>query len=286
MVAAQETAYLEMFLAMNMNIPENGLHFRNLAWEGDTVYEQPRELNFGSWEDQLRRVHASVIVAQFGQSESLEGKQALPRFIQAYEKLLDAFAVATQRIILWSPTPFETSQSLVPDLSNRNEDLRSYVEAIRTLARKRGYLFVDLFSNWRGAEARSSHFTRDGLHLNARGHWLAAREFLKQVGLKEPSSIITVDPESGVVSPPNLEQLRKLIREKNRLWFDYWRPMNWAFLRGDRIEQPSSRDHRNPTVRWFPLEMEKFLPLIQEKETEIGKVARDARQSATVNPEK
>ena len=63
---------------------------------------------------------------------------------------------------------------------------------------------------------------------------------------------------------------RQAIIEKNQFWFDYWRPMNWAFLHGDRTEQPSSRDHRNPNIRWFPQELEKFQALIQQKEGEIA----------------
>ena len=78
-----------------------------------------------------------------------------------------------------------------------------------------------------------------------------------------------MDAETGMLAPARYEQARQAILRKNRLWFDYWRPMNWAFLAGDRTEQPSSRDHRDPSMRWFPKEMQEFLPLIQEKESEI-----------------
>ena len=50
--------------------------------------------------------------------------------------------------------------------------------------------------------------------------------------------------------------------------------MNWAFLGGDRIEQPSSRDHRDPKVRWFPGELEQFGPLIEQAEAMIGELAK------------
>src|SRR6266704_1392773 len=130
MVAAQENAYLETFLTLGF--AERSPRFRNLAWEGDTVYEQRREMNFGSWQEQFKRVlgdSASVIFAQLGQMESLEGKAALPRFLQAYEKLLDHFSHQTTRIVLLSPPPFEKAPAPLPDLSPRNEDLRLYVEA-------------------------------------------------------------------------------------------------------------------------------------------------------------
>ena len=72
-----------------------------------------------------------------------------------------------------------------------------------------------------------------------------------------------------------LEQLRQAVIAKNRLWFNYWRPQNWAFLGGDRIEQPSSHDHRDPKIRWFPQEMEKYPKLIAEKEKQIESLASE-----------
>jgi hypothetical protein len=45
--------------------------FRSMAWEGDTVYEQWRDLNFGDWKAQLDAAGAGIVIAQFGQVESL-----------------------------------------------------------------------------------------------------------------------------------------------------------------------------------------------------------------------
>jgi hypothetical protein len=76
---------------------------------------------------------------------------------------------------------------------------------------------------------------------------------------------------SGIVPAGINPKLLKLIREKNLLWHDYWRPTNWAFLYGDRTVQPSSRDHMNPNVRWFPQELEHYRALIAAKENEMMK---------------
>ena len=110
-----------------------------------------------------------------------------------------------------------------------------------------------------------------------------ARETASQLGLgditvgfplTDPSIIkfqpVQANPATGGLRPDSAERLRALIRAKNRLWFDFWRPMNWAFLHGDRTEQPSSRDYRDPKVRWFPAEMDRFLPLIEAKEKAIA----------------
>ena len=89
---------------------------------------------------------------------------------------------------------------------------------------------------------------------------------------------------SGLDRPnnPELHQLLDLIIAKNRLWFDYWRVQNWAFLAGDRTNQPSSRDHLDPAKRWFPEERERFLPLIEAKEREIDALA--AKLVTNANP--
>jgi hypothetical protein len=265
MVATQENGYMEMLL--QLSCAAEHIRYRNMAWEGDTVYEQRRDLNFASWSNQLQRVGATIVVAQFGQSESLQGKEKVSQFIRAYEKLLDTFEAQRRRVVVLSPTPFEKTDSF--DLTTRNDDLKIYVEAIRDLAKQRAYPFVDLFRPLRKSAGGEPHLTRDGLHLTARGHWLAAQETGRQLGWSAPEIRLTMDASSGTISPPKFERMRQAIREKNQLWFDYWRPMNWAFLHGDRIEQPSSHDHRNPKVRWFPQEMEQFLPLIEAKEREV-----------------
>ena len=249
-LAAQESGHLEAILSSSS--AGKRVLFRSLSWEGDTVHEQPRPLNFGSWRDQLSRAGASVIFAQYGQVEALEGKAGLERFTAAYDRLLGEFSNATRRIVVVSPFPYEKPAAPRPDLSTRNEDLRLYVESIRAIAANRSLVFVDLF------EARfDGPVTRDGLHLSVAGHETVAREIARRL---------------GVVPKGDLEPLRLAIRKKNRLWLDTWRPLNWAFLNGDRIEQPSSRDHVDKRVRWFPVEVQQRLALLRREEAAIEKL--------------
>lgn len=272
-VAAQQNASLETLLTLSC--APRMAHFRSLAWEGDTVFEQPREMNFGSWQEQLRRVGATVIFAQFGQMESLDGQSSLPKFIVAYEKLLEQFRKQTPRIVLLSPTPFERATSPLPDISLHNKHLGLYVEGVRELARNRSCRFIDLFTPLRASASNGLHWTDNGVHLGQIGHWAVARETLRQLGGGETTERVQANPASGALRPGSAERLREMIQAKNRLWFDYWRPMNWAFLHGDRTEQPSSRDHRNPKVRWFPDEMEMFPKLIEAREQEIARLAAE-----------
>lgn len=108
-------------------------------------------------------------------------------------------------------------------------------------------------------------------------HWDAAQAFASQLGIaNRVASIkwydINEDDDAGL-EPAYAESLRKAIRQKNDLWFRYWRPTNWAFLYGNRQSTASSRDHTNPSRRWFPEELQSALPHLEEAELRIQEAA-------------
>jgi hypothetical protein len=104
--------------------------------------------------------------------------------------------------------------------------------------------------------------TRDGFNLS--------QHSLRSFALHIASAI---SPRGASPEVIDTSPLLAAIRAKNKLWHEYWRPSNWAFLYGDRTAQPSSRDHLNPQVRWFPAELEKYHGLIRAKEREIWQQA-------------
>jgi len=229
MVVMRDQPDLELLVRRQPGL--SGVRFRSLAFEGDTVFEQFRQLNFPTWEDQLASVGATVVIAQFGKMESLDGPDAAPAFAAAYEKLLDRLAGGTRRVLLLAARPPKGSPAQV---------VAPYNTAARALARQRGWPFLDL----------------DRLSL--------AEAATGTLGFT-------------TVPPPD-PSLVALTRKKNWLWFHYWRPQNWAFLHGDRTEQQSSRDHRDPTIRWFPEEMKQWLPLVAARDLEIQQAIDPHRQ--------
>ncbi|WP_221622296.1 family 16 glycoside hydrolase [Larkinella rosea] len=240
--------------------PTTKLHVWNLGWDGDTAFEQFRDVGFGKWGRNLDSLGANVVFAQFGQMESLEGTNEIPRFIAAYQTLLDGIRKTGRSIVLLSPIPFEPDRSyLTPEGKSDNllktAPVEAYADAIKKLAESEGYGFVDLFHPVRSSASFGS-LTTNGLHLNPDGQRLVAELILK--GLNLPGAF------SG-----NLTPLREEILTKNVLWFNYWRPSNWAFLNGDRITQPFSHDWKDKTRRIFPEEMKAFEPLIREAEQRI-----------------
>ncbi len=298
MVAMSEYGYLELLLTRAL--PEHHLKFRNLAWEGDTVFEQRRDLNFPPLEAQLEQVGATVVLCQFGQMESLAGKEKLPEFVAAYEKLIAQMSGGRgkRRVVILSPHRFENAplnwnlemnaETWRIDLNKtgRNENAAQYVHQIRALADKSEAKFLNLFPL---RETDDTQITRDGVHLDgtiSEGHGELARETARQLGVAfEPFLPLYDDPDlrsvAWTLGRPGFQLFElslKTIRAKNRLWFDYWRVQNWAFLAGDRTEQPSSRDHVDRTKRWFPAEREQFLPLIEAKEQEIWTLAAKLAQ--------
>ncbi len=188
------------------------VRFRNLGKEGDTVFEQARDLNVPPLEAQLDRTGATVVVASFGRMEALATGEA--EFAAACERLLDRCAAGKRRVVLLEPS-------------------QGFAAAQKALAARRGWLW----------------WPRTSL------------------------------PE-GLTAVKTPAVLTQALREKNTLWFHYWRPQNWAFLGGDRTEQPSSRDHVDRSKRWFPAEMEQWLPLIEGKERHVAALAASPRSVA------
>ena len=248
--------------------PDAKLKVRNFGWEGDTVFEQWRDGGAAGkldpsqswrqqrdWRQQLAEVGATVVIAQFGQMESLAGVEKLPAFIAAYEKLIAEFTEGGRRVVLVSPLRFEKStQPLAPDLTRNNTAVRAYVDAIRSLAAKLGLTFIDLTQLTPDAQP----LTDNGYQLNEKGHRIVAAHIAKSLG-------ISTKRESDT------EGVRSAVIEMERLWFDYWRPMNWAFITGDRTTQAFAMDWKDKKKHLFPEEMKDFVPLVQQADENIWK---------------
>ncbi len=269
MVEISECGYLEAQLTRAL--PGYQLRFRSLAWEGDTVFEQRRDLNFPPLEEQLAKIGATVVIVQFGQMESLgrqgEGRiskterasaDALAEFTAAYEKLIDRVGGGEhhhRRVILLAPVAFEQNSE-----EPAESMVSAYAQTAGKIARGRGLPFID----FEGVLIPAREAEKIGRLPQSKASAGLAKRVCRLLKIGEAN-----DPESA----SDDELLRAKIIEKNRLWFHYWRPQNWAFLNGDRTVQPSSRDHLDPSKRWFPAEIEQFIPPIEAKEREIDDLA-------------
>ena len=233
--------------------------FRSMAWEADTVYEQFRDLNFGAWPAQLETAGATVVIAQFGQMEALDGAARLPEFTAAYHRLLDQFAARTRKVVLVSPMPFEKpTASHAPDLTQRNGDVAVYANAVREIAKQRGAVFVDILAPI-ALRKSGRRLTEDGIHLTPEG-------------LREVAGMVARGLVAEANSSAALDDLRTAIVQKNQLWFDAWRPANWSFVYGDRVNQMFGKaGGTEPTLQGA---FERHRPLVEAADARIHALAR------------
>lgn len=241
--------------------PSLHLHWRNLAWRGDTVYLQARPLYYytkqidprpGSVADHRIKTEPGIIFLCFGKMESLEGEARLSDFSAAYGKLIDDLAALTPRLVLVQPTPFLASGPAADLSDSRNAVLQRYREAIAALARDRGLLLITLPD-----DAWTTDNSDNGIHCNESGHRIYAQEMAKALNA----------PAASIAEPsPDLLQT---IRVKNRLWHQYYQPTNWAFLFGDRQHVPASRDPEKREERWFLRELDTLPGLLAAEESKI-----------------
>ncbi|MFP6763079.1 MAG: SGNH/GDSL hydrolase family protein, partial [Planctomycetaceae bacterium] len=233
MVRLQRAGYLETMLTRKFA----GVRprFRDFAWEADTVFRQGTVIErwrkdgyrdvkgLGDLNTQLRRVNATMVIAQFGRLESMSGVAGLERFTDAYGQLIDRFQQHGRMVILVTPAPFEKSPGPeAPDPDRRNRDLAEYVQAIAGIARDRQLICVDLFT------AADPELTDNGIHIRPAAQKKIAEVIAEQLGC-EPAG------------PWKLETLRQAVIEKHRLWYDYWRPANWKLLFGDDAKRQFTR---------------------------------------------
>jgi putative heme-binding domain-containing protein len=281
-VRAQRSGHLETLLTWHFkNEPPK---FRDLSWEADTVFALGTETNrwrgggyrgvkgLGNLEAQLAGLKATVVIVQLGRNEAFAGVEGIESFGQASDKLFGRLTGDGRRLVVISPTPFEEAINennghLVPDLRERNADLARYVGVLRLQAEKHEALFVDLF-----ADAKAT-FTLSGQHVSADNQETFALHLASALG------VVRANGFAG------LEDLRTAVREKHRLWFDYWRPANWKCLFGDDNRRVFSIGSRKniPSIRD---ERDKLPVLIASAEENVAAVAKGlAKPKVAAQPE-
>ena len=187
----RETAagYIEtLFTARS---PASNVTFRNLGYSGDTVTGEARGLCTG-WStfeppekafERLRKLVAefkpTVLVVNYGMTESFAGPGKIAEFTADYEKTLDQLNSAAggqPRVVLLSPNYHEDLGRPLPDPGEHNKNLKLYAAAISDLASKHGYFYVDLFAVTEAAAKAppAEPLTSNGIHLTPYGYWRTA----------------------------------------------------------------------------------------------------------------
>lgn len=217
--------------------------WRNLGWDGDTVFSESRgifdspEVGYLRMVEHVRAEEPTVIVVCYGQNEALQGDRTPEQFRAQLQKLLDDLSPTGASVVLMSPHELLPSARPIPDPSRFNEKIRAYVEILQEAAETRDAAFVDLFSGFAedlqradqilnasstpsliDADAHPDLFrsmagnlSDNGMHFNSRGYRAAAlvvRQRLLSVPVSPAEIRINLTDRKLHVSGVEVSQVR------------------------------------------------------------------------------
>lgn len=250
--------YGHLETSLTLRWPEKRITFRNLGWDGDTVYGHSRaggrrrqvfgdpEEGFQRMSEHLKDEKPSVVFVAYGFNESFDGMKGLVSFRKGLNQLLDAVSIHTRQIVLITPP------AVVGHDGSLNSMLERYAGILKETAQARDLPVVDLFD---ASALNDPDFRENGLHLSDSGYRQAAEIWAEQLNLP-PLKITLYDPLA--------EKIRKTIIKKNTLYFHRWRPRNDAFVYGERKDEQKIAQ-REPA---------KFEPFIERQEQFIRKLLK------------
>ena len=258
---------------LTLRWPNQNVTFRNLGWDGDTVYGHARtggrrRAVFGDAEEGFQRMIAhvksikpTVIFVAYGLNESFDGETGIDEFRNGLKRLTSELP-SSIRYVFISPIPIEHHASkartqldkqLAQHVQTRNATLEKYGDTIRQFANSRGHRHVDLFQMML---PENLAVTYDGLHPDADSYPIFAESIADGLDMPEPK----VKPDTDAA-----KNLRAAIVKKNTLYFHRWRPRNDAFVYGERKSEQVIAQQ----------EPEQFEPFIAEQEKQIRKLVND-----------
>jgi lysophospholipase L1-like esterase len=182
----RDLRYNHLETALAARWPARNVVFRNLGWDGDTVWGEARA-EFGSPADgfnslskHVADLKPTVLFVAYGMSESFAGSGGVEPFVAQLDKMLDMLSRTQARMVLLSPIRHEDLGRPLPDPADHNRALRLYVDAIAKVAAKRGLDYVNLFDL---AGSPEQPLTQNGIHLNDRGYRAASWTVERALGL-------------------------------------------------------------------------------------------------------
>ncbi len=202
----QRSGYWE--LALTTRFPASDVQFRNLGWSGDTVWGQARA-SFGTPADGFKQLKEhvaalkpTVIIVGYGNNEAFDGEAGLPHFLDGLNTLLDTLAENKARIVLLSPIPQEEMGRPLPDPTAQNANIRLYRDAMKKVADKRGYPFVDFCERLpdRTKAKSPTPLTDNGIHFTPFGYWRFALAMLSELGANPGRWALDIDPSKKMVT--------------------------------------------------------------------------------------
>lgn len=256
-VRLQDFNYFETLLYKSF--PEHNLRVRNLGWSADEVNLRPRPLNYGDLDEHLSRQKADIIFAFFGMNESFQGPDNLKVFKQDLRAFLQNLreqeynGKMPPEVILVSPIAQEGRGERFSNTSNQNENLQLYTQSMQQVAQDLKIPFINLYESTKKLmEEEPEYLTTNGIHLNESGYRRVSEYLAEALNLTESSWRET----------PYMKDLKKVISQKNQLFFYLNRPVNGEYIYGSRRDWPGA----SPP---FPAEFKQLKNMIQRMDSTI-----------------
>lgn len=228
----QHAGWLETYI--HATNPELDLTFRNLGYPGDELKLRSREENFGSPDQWLEKVEASVIFCFFGYNEALRGEAGLAKFKTDLASTIDGMlqqkydGKSAPRLVFFSPIAHENLKSPhLPDGSANNVKLALYTQAMKEVCSSKQIPFVDLFTpSLKLYQNAATPLTMNGIHLLDHGDLAIAQVIMGTLFPK--TKLPAVDAK--------LETLRQTVLDKNYHWFSRYRVVDGYNVFGGRSQ--------------------------------------------------
>ena len=226
----QHSAWLETYI--HGMFPEYDLTVRNLGYPGDELKIRNREDNFGSPDEWLTKVKASVVFCFFGHNEALKGPGALEGFKKDLAETIDSMLAQkydgqTQpRLVFFSPIAHENLKDPnLPDGQANNANFAIFTQAMKEVCESKNVLFVDIFAPSKELYAQAPKpLTMNGIHLADQGDQAISQVIAKALF---PNEKLRLDPKG-------VGKLRDTVLDKNDYWFNRYRVVDGYNVFGGR----------------------------------------------------
>lgn len=247
--------------------------FRNLGWDGDTVFADSRgifdrpDVGYLRMVEHIRAEEPTVAFICYGQNEALTPGMTPEKYSEQLGRLLDELAASGIACVLVSPHELLPATAPIPSPSRFNSKIKIYADATSEVAKSRGLLYVDLFTDFTkrlveidrqlsGGQKKSpdetmTSLSENGVHFTDYGYKCAS------LILRE--RLLNVPAEATGMESEKYEKLQSLVRKKNELYFHRWRPQNITYLFGFRKHEQGNN----------AADIAKFDPFIQDLEKQI-----------------
>lgn len=247
--SGQYVEYLEAYLRIRQ--PTLRCEFLNLGLPSETVSGLSEPGHAGGafprpdLHERLGRVleqtRPDLIIACYGMNDGIYYPFSAERFEKYQDgmrRLRERAAAIGARVLHVTPPVFDPepirSRTLPAGLPEYRQPYEGYDEVLARYAdwllarRADGWDVVDVHGPMRQflAEARRRdpryRLAGDGVHVNAIGHWLIAREILRHWGVRNPAVVEAADGDKVLARFPHGPAVLKLVQQKQRLLRDAW----------------------------------------------------------------